>query len=115
MTGSARDEYAIAYSTSRLFEAILRLRIETGARLKTLGATKRMGCSIAIGRAIRCRALLVSRNHALRRYRKPWTIGAAEKDRGGNCRGCHLGGPSPAQYSPRPCDRESRAHVKLPS
>jgi hypothetical protein len=100
MTGSTRDEYAIAYSTSRPLEAILRLRIDTGARLKTFGATKRMAGSIAIGRAIRRHALLVSRNHALRRYRKPWTIGTAEKDAGGDCCGYHLRWPSPGHHNP---------------
>ena len=100
MTGRTRDEYAIAYSTSRPLEAILRLRIDTGARLKTFGATKRMACSIAIGRAIRRRALLVSRNYALRRYRKPRTIGAAEEDGGGDCRGYHLRWPSPVHRNP---------------
>ena len=71
MTGSTRDEYAIAYSTSRPLEAILRLGIDTDACLKTFGATKRMGGGIAIGRAIRRRALLVSGNYALRGYRQP--------------------------------------------
>jgi hypothetical protein len=100
MTGRARDEYAIAYSTSRPIEAILGLRIDTGARLKTFRATKRMACSTAIGRAIRRRALLVSRNYALRRYRKPRTIGAAEEDGGGDCRGYHLRWPSPVHHNP---------------
>jgi hypothetical protein len=96
MTGGTGHKGAISNSPSRPIEAILRLRIDTGARLETFGATKCMASGIAIGRAIPRRVLLVSRNDALRKYRKAWTIGAAEKEEKEGDRGCRRQGVQPA-------------------
>jgi hypothetical protein len=68
MTGGAGHKGAIRNSPSRPIEAILRLRIDTGARLETIGATKGTTCGVAIGRAVlRGGALLAPRNYVLRR------------------------------------------------
>jgi hypothetical protein len=68
MTGGAGHKGAIRNSPSRPIEAILRLRIDTGARLETFGVTKGTTCGVAIGRAVlRGRALLAPRNYVLRR------------------------------------------------
>jgi hypothetical protein len=52
-TSGTRDEGAITESASRPIEAIIRLRIDTGARCKTFSMTKRIDGSTAIGRAAR--------------------------------------------------------------
>ncbi len=90
MTGGAGHKGAIRNSRSRPIETILCLRIHTGARLETLGATKCIACGVAIGRAVlRGCALLAPRDYVLRRYRKSRTTGAAGKEGERDCRHHH--------------------------
>jgi len=52
MTGGAGHKGAIRNSPTRPIEAILRLRIDSGARLETFGVTKGITARHAAGRAV---------------------------------------------------------------
>ena len=91
MTSRPRDKRAIADTPSRPIEAIFGLCVETGARLETSCATKRIACSIC-NRGAPFGVTVHRSRPETTRYRKPWTIDAAEKEGGLDCR-CYQSKP----------------------